>query len=185
MKRIGKSNESKHIDYGIDSPAIVTGLFIVGCIAFGAALLLHFFARPHLFWQVGLLGVAFYFLVGAGGMIRYSKVGKLQIRDQVIELIPWRGDEFVLDVGCGRGLLLVGAAQQLRSGKAIGLDRWLSGALTGNTSDAVLNNAKIEGVADQVELSHGDVRHLPFADSTFDVVLSNFVVHEVDTREER
>jgi ubiquinone/menaquinone biosynthesis C-methylase UbiE len=118
-------------------------------------------------------------------MIRYSKIGKLQIRDQVIELIPWRGDELVLDVGCGRGLFLVAAARRLKSGKAIGLDRWIRGALTANRAEGVLNNARIEGVVDRVAVNNGDVRHLPFGDNTFDVVISNFVVHEVNTRAER
>ena len=173
------------MDYGIDSPAIVAGLFLVGCISLGAALVLHFFAASHLVWQLALVAAAAYFLLGSAGMIRYSKVGKLHIRDQVIELIAWRGDELVLDVGCGRGLFLVGAARRLTTGKAIGLDRWIRGALTANRAASVLNNARIEGVVDRVVVNNGDVRHLPFGDNTFDVVLSNFVVHEVDTPAER
>ena len=176
---------AEQIDYGIDSPAIVAGLFLIGCIGLGTALLLHFFLRSHLFWQSVLLTIGVYFLFGAVGMIRYSRVGKLEIRDQVMELTSWRGDGMVLDVGCGRGLFLVGAAQRMNSGKAIGLDRWVRGALTGNNPESVLNNAKIAGVGERVALTHGDVRDLPFADNTFDLVLSNFVVHEVNTREER
>jgi cyclopropane fatty-acyl-phospholipid synthase-like methyltransferase len=30
--------------------------------------------------------------------------------------------EAVLDVGCGRGLMLVGAARRLKTGKAVGID---------------------------------------------------------------
>jgi SAM-dependent methyltransferase len=36
-----------------------------------------------------------------------------------------------------------------------------------------------------VEVKEGDVRQLPFADASFDVILSNFVVHEVNNRAER
>jgi ubiquinone/menaquinone biosynthesis C-methylase UbiE len=73
----------------------------------------------------------------------------------------------------------------LTTGKAIGLDRWLAGALTGNRPEAVLDNARVAGVLDRVEIKEGDVRQLPFADASFDVAVSNFVVHEVKNRAER
>jgi SAM-dependent methyltransferase len=73
----------------------------------------------------------------------------------------------------------------LTSGKAIGLDRWVAGALTGNRPEAVVNNARVEGVLDRVEVKQGDARQLPFADDSFDVAVSNFVLHEVNNRAER
>jgi arsenite methyltransferase len=51
-------------------------------------------------------------LVLVGGMVWSSKVGKLRVRDRLIESLSLRGDESVLDVGCGRGLLLIAAAKQ-------------------------------------------------------------------------
>jgi hypothetical protein len=41
----------------------------------------------------------------AGLMVRSSRTGKLRERDRLLDALPWRGDERVLDVGCGRGLL--------------------------------------------------------------------------------
>jgi hypothetical protein len=41
----------------------------------------------------------------------------------ILGLILWRDDELVLDRGCGRGLVLVGAVLRLTTGQAIGLDR--------------------------------------------------------------
>src|SRR5262249_23076633 len=145
----------------------------------------HLLGDPPLVGEIALVAAGIYFLLAAGGMILYSKVGKLRIRDQLLGQIPWRGDERVLDVGCGRGLVLLGAARRLTTGNALGLDLWLAGALTGNRPEAVLDNARREGVLDRVEVKQGDVRQLPFADDSFDVVVSNFVVHEVDSRAER
>jgi SAM-dependent methyltransferase len=176
---------SSRADYGIDSPAIVAGLFVLSGIGLGAALVWHLVGDPPLVGEIALAAAGTYFLLGATNMIHYSKAGKLRIRDQLLEPIPWRGDERVLDVGCGRGLLLIGAARRLTTGKAIGLDRWVAGALTGNRPEAVLDNARLEGVLDRVEVKEGDVRQLPFADDSFDVVVSNFVVHEVNNRPER
>ena len=42
-------------------------------------------------------------------MVWSSRVGKLKLRDTLLDGLTWRGDENVLDVGCGRGLLLIGA----------------------------------------------------------------------------
>jgi len=146
---------------------------------------LHLVGDPPWWVEITLVAAGIYFLLAAGGMVYYSKVGKLGIRDQILESVPWRGGELVLDVGCGRGLLLIGAARRLSTGKAIGLDRWLPGALTGNRPEAALDNARLEGVLDRVEVQVGDVRRLPFADVSFDVAVSNFVVHEVNNRAER
>jgi SAM-dependent methyltransferase len=172
-------------DYGIDSPAIVAGLFVLGSISIGAALAWHLFGSPPRLVLIALVAAGSYFWLSAVGMVLYSMVGKLRIRDEILGQIAWRGDEMVLDAGCGRGLFLIGAARRLTSGKAIGLDRWVPGALTGNRPEAALENARREGVFDRVEVKAGDVRQLPFADASFDVVVSNFVIHELSTRAER
>jgi SAM-dependent methyltransferase len=171
------------VNYGIDSPYIIAGELIAGSLLVTFAL-----AFPHLFGLPALwigLAAGLFLLSGAAGMISYSKSGKLRIRDEILDSIPWRGDETVLDIGCGRGLLLVGAARRLTTGKAVGVDIWLPKALTGNTAEAVLENAALEGVAERTEVREGDARKLPFPDHSFDIVLSNFVLHEMQTGPER
>ena len=68
------------------------------------------------------IGVAF--LITGAVMVWSSRVAKLKLRDRVLDAITWRGDEKVLDVGCGPGLMLIGAAKRLKSGKATGIDIW-------------------------------------------------------------
>jgi SAM-dependent methyltransferase len=172
-------------NYGIDSPAIVLGMLVVGATATGAVCVLLRLEHPHPIWEIAVGVIGVYCLLAAGGMIAYSKAGKLRIREQLIESIPWRGDEIVLDVGCGRGLLLSGAANRLTTGAAIGLDRWIPGALSGNRPQAAVENARIEGVRERVAVTRGDIRRLPFADASFDVIASNFVVHELNSGAER
>lgn len=163
-------------DYGIDSPGIITEEAVLGTTALLCAVLF-----PRLRWLEILVGVEFRAL--ALSMLAYSKAGKMRIRDRILDAIPWRGDERVLDVGCGRGLVLIGAARRVPRGSAVGVDTWVPGALTGNGVEAVPRNAVAEGAV--VEVREGDARCLAFPDATFDVVVSNFVVHEVNTSEGR
>ena len=45
---------------------------------------------------------------------------------------------------------------------------------------ATTANARAEGVADRVELQTGDMRDLPFADASFDVVVSSIAIHNIE-----
>jgi len=121
----------------------------------------------------------------AGWMVWDSKVGKVRERDRLLDSLPWRGDEAVLDVGCGRGLLLIGAAKRLTTGKAVGVDIWQAEDLSGNRPEATQENARLEGVSDRVEVKDGDARRLPFADGTFDVVVTKEVLHNIYNAAER
>jgi len=173
----------KKVNYGIDSPAIVAILCFLGL----ALVLAGFRAglRAHTAWRWFGYGFGAYFLLGAVGFLFYSKVGKLRLRDRLLGKIPWCGDERVLDVGCGRGLLTVGAAHRVPNGTVVGVDVWNPRAISGNRAESVRENAMIEGVGNRVEAKEGDARKLPFADGSFDVVVSNFVVHELQARADR
>ena len=46
-------------------------------------------------------------------------------------------------------------------------------------------NAEREGVSERVQLHTGDMRQLPFADGTFDVVISNLAVHNIASSDGR
>src|SRR2546430_9823951 len=128
----------KKSNYGVDSPGIVATLVVLGFASLASTRILHSGRR----W-VGY-GLAGYLLFGAVGMLFYSKVGKLTLRERLLDKIPWRGDEKVLDAGCGRGLLTVGAAHRLSNGTVVGIDLWKRGAVTGNRAESVIENAKIE-----------------------------------------
>ena len=101
-------------------------------------------------------------LACAGLMLWSSKVGKARELERLLAAIPWRGDEVVLDVGPGRGALLVRAARRLTAGRAVGVDLWRVEDQSGNSPEATRSNARTERVGDRVALVSGDARQLPF-----------------------
>jgi arsenite methyltransferase len=175
-------------DYGIDAPAVLAVQAVVAFTAFGVAGLLAALGAPH---PLGiplaevLLLTGLSCLANALAMLWYSKVGKLRERERLLDRVPWHGDEGVLDVGCGRGLLLVGAARRLSTGRAVGVDLWRGVDLSGNRPEAPLANARLEGVEERVEVTGGDARRLPFADGSFDVVVSGLALHNIPDAEGR
>ena len=101
-----------------------------------------------------------------------------RIRKEIFDSIALRGDEKVLDVGCGSGLLLNGAATRLTTGKATGIDIWSPHSGGGNLK-LLWRNAKAEGVADKIDFKEADARKMPFEDAVFDVVMSSGALHHI------
>jgi ubiquinone/menaquinone biosynthesis C-methylase UbiE len=176
-------------DYGLDAPVLVRTFFLAGV---GALLLLlpaAFGVLPGRLWGFLLAAlplVCATYLLGMGCLLLYfSRVSKLRESDQLLDLISLSGREHILDVGCGRGLMLVGAAKRLRDGKAFGIDLWQAEDQADNRPDVTLNNARLEGVAARIEVQTADMRRLPFPDQSFDAVVSHWAVHNLRNAKER
>ncbi|HVZ40456.1 MAG TPA: class I SAM-dependent methyltransferase [Candidatus Kapabacteria bacterium] len=176
--------------YGIDAPTAMRNLVVLGIGCIGAGIAAQFAAYA---MRLGWLAVAggmcaisgAWFLMSAGVMLWGSLIGKMRLRDKVLALAELRGDEMVLDVGCGHGLMLIGAARRLGSGHAVGIDIWSNIDQASNSAAATMANVRAEGVEDRVELRTADMRELPFPDDAFDVVLSSWAIHNLNAAEER
>lgn len=178
-------NPSPPPDYGIDAPRAVSVLFVLSAVAFTAAALLHGLGLFALLLAIGLAITAVDLLIVAVAMLWYSCIGKMRQRDRLVNGLPWTGREHVLDVGCGRGLLLLAVAERTPQGRAVGVDIWSNVDLSGNRPEATLENARRAGVADRVEVHNADAQKLPFADASFDAVVSSLVLHNIPSREGR
>jgi hypothetical protein len=96
--------------YGVDAPGVVRGFFLAAAAlatAGGfAAVLLH---RPWSWFAAPLLLAAVPALCLGSSMLLYAFLGKQRLRDHLLRQRVWRGDEVVLDLGAGRGLIRANA----------------------------------------------------------------------------
>jgi len=168
-------------NYGIDAPNVIRNFFIAGAVflivdlAFPRVTIAHieFVLNPGFLWP------ALWFILFGGLMLLYSLVGKYRHRDRMLAKLAWSGAENVLDVGTGRGLLLIGAAKHLTTGHATGIDIWNAEDLSGNGPEALKANIALEGVGEKTTIKSEDARQMNFADSSMDVVLSNLCLHNI------
>lgn len=180
-------------DYGIDAPEAIRRFLSLGSVllvvqfampAISALLPVHAaFALRSTAPALGAMGSLF--VATAGLLLWGSRSGKLRLRDKLLDALPWRGDESVLDIGCGHGLMLIGAAKRLTSGKAIGVDVWSEREAGRNRPESALRNARLEQVAGRVEVHTADARELPFDAQSFDLVLSSWTLHNLPQGEQR
>src|ERR1700749_1873481 len=152
-------------DYGLDAPSAVRNLLIVAALGIVSLTTRRLglwsrhdaiaaIARPLMVAGLSCGAMALW-------MIYDSKIGKIRERDTYLDKVNWNGHERVLDVGCGLGLFLIGAAKRLSTGHAVGIDKWQQEDLSDNNAAGTLSNAMIESVADKVEVHTGDARKLP------------------------
>jgi arsenite methyltransferase len=159
--------------YGIDVPFV--SVFLTGLVVL--YLVLAIVTGKGMFWLVLCFILAFevYYLHG-------TLRGKFVLWAELLDRLRLRGDERILDLGCGRGAVLLLAAQHLTTGRAVGVDLWRTVDQSGNSAEATQRNAVAEGVADRVELHTGNMTALPFEDNSFDVIVSSLAIHNISGR---
>ena len=115
----------------------------------------------------------------------FSYDGKRQMSRQIIDgvaayvTLPEGGKG--LDVGCGSGALAIACAKRNPKAEMVGIDRW--GMEYASYSLALCEqNAKAEGVSN-THFGQGNALKLDFADETFDAVCSNYVYHNIRSRD--
>ena len=97
----------------------------------------------------------------------------VRMNESHAQLVEWglaqidlRAGDTVLDIGCGGGNTLARMAQRVTEGHLVGIDY----AETSVEASRAFNAGLIE--AGRMEILHGSVEHLPFADGQFDAVVT-------------
>ena len=83
-----------------------------------------------------------------------------------LEFFTFRGDEEVLDIGCGGGATLARLSEKITSGHLTGVDYSpVSVEMSGRTN-------REDVAAGKMRILEGSVEHLPFADGMFDRIIT-------------
>ena len=104
-----------------------------------------------------------------------------QIIEGIAEYVKLPDGGKCLDVGCGSGALTIACAKRNPNASFVGIDRWGKEYASFN-KPLCENNAKVECVAN-VSFRQGDATKLDFADGTFDAVTSNYVYHNIPSKD--
>lgn len=154
-------------EYGYDAPYALV-FFASLALLSGVAAAVAWCSRP-----AAAPAFTLYFVLFLGNTVSFfytTRRGKFLEWERILDRTQLRGDETVLDMGCGRGAVLTTVARRLSSGRVTGVDIWSTKDQSGNAKDVTLRNASLEGVSERVHIETGDMRSLPFPDATFDLV---------------
>jgi arsenite methyltransferase len=163
--------------YGFDAPPFLIGLTIAALLMLAGGII--GFALGG--WVVGVwpLFFAVYFAASALLYLHATRRGKFAVWGEVLDGLALRGDEHALDMGCGRGAVLIAVARRLTTGQASGADLWRTTDQSGNAEQVTRANAEAAGVSDRVRLDTADMTALPYPDESFDLVVSSLAIHNI------
>ena len=168
-----RSDTGRHrgFRYGIDAPYVPAALGAAGFVA----VVLGLVVSGGQWWFI--LGLLFW--LQAAVFLHTTLRGKFIVWDKLLDELTLTGEETSLDIGCGRGAVLLATAKRLPRGRAHGVDLWRSADQSGNSEAVTIANAVAERVVDRVELHTADMTALPFPDGMFDVVTSSLAIHNI------
>ncbi|MGH9534848.1 MAG: class I SAM-dependent methyltransferase [Terriglobales bacterium] len=199
MPATSQTTVPARVDFGLDAPAFYRKMLPIG-VALWAAFFLLQRLPPPLVARGGMQALLSVCAASGGWLLASvivaffsSRWGKLWVARSLIGRMGLSGSEEILDLGCGRGLAGITAAQYLQtlrphvsgSERVTGVDIWKQEDLAGNAPERAVANAAAAGVAEDFRVRHGDARQLPFADASFDALVSMTCLHNIHGAAER
>lgn len=171
-----ESWQTRSFPFGIDAPYVPAIFVSVGTVGLVGGVV----GRAP--W---LVVIAIFFLLQAGVFLHTTLRGKFIVWRRLLDGLDLSGDEELLDLGCGRGAVLVEASRQLPQGTAHGIDLWRTADQSGNAEEVTRRNAESAGTGYRVRLHTGDITEMDLPDDSFDVVVSSLAIHNITSSESR
>jgi arsenite methyltransferase len=162
-------------DYGFDAPAVAIGLGVAAIVSIGVAAALAVAVSG--WWWLIPLAYGVFFGLSCASYVYTTRRGKFVVWAGLLSELHLTGAERVIDLGCGRGAVLTMLARLVPRGRTVGVDLWRSVDQSGNDPANTLVNAAAEAVT--VDLITADMRALPLATGSVDVVVSSLAIHNI------
>jgi SAM-dependent methyltransferase len=110
--------------------------------------------------------------------------GKFRIWRRLIAQLPTPPAQ-ILDVGCGRGMVLITALTAYQHAEGVGLDLWRSRDQTGNDPLTTMENARLNNVEKRVRLVTESMLDMSLPSNSFDAVFANVAIQNIKSRDGR
>ena len=170
--------------YGIDAPGVVGGFLLLTVVLALAGVFIGSGAGTPAAGLGPWIG-ALVCGATAAYMIFSSVRGKAKLWQRTLDDLKLAGDEDALDLGCGRGLVLIELARRLPRGHATGVDIWRNKDQSGNSRTMTELNVRMARVDGRVDIRDADMTNLPFDDRSFDLVTASLAIHNIAGTENR
>jgi SAM-dependent methyltransferase len=154
--------------YGFDLPTAALALAITAVTLFALTALVA--TNVDGWWWLFPLAYAIVFALSCASLVYTTRRGRFAVWRRLLEGQRLTGRERIVDLGCGRGAVLIMAARKVPQGHAIGVDRE-------NRLHRTVNNAAAEQV--KVDLLPADLQDLPIDSGTIDLVVSSLALHHI------
>jgi len=167
--------------FGVDAPSVLLGLTSGATTQVAIAVVAFVLG----WWIVGLvfLLTGAYTAASAASYAYTTLRGKFTVWSAELDAAAPPASALTLDLGTGRGLVLIATALRTPAGRSTGIDLWRTVDQSGNAESATLANAAANGV--EVTLTTGDIRALPYPDDSFDLVTSALAIHNIPSADDR
>jgi ubiquinone/menaquinone biosynthesis C-methylase UbiE len=105
----------------------------------------------------------------------YDAMGHRQVNEVFVHdlLLFWAGGQSVLDVGTGTAQIPIALCERAPAVQILAIDAAQHMIALGR------ENVRRAGLAGRIRLECGDAKHLQVADSSFNAVISNSIVHHI------
>ncbi len=168
-------NKRPRADYGVDAPAVPIALAAAAVLSMGIAAVVALIIAG--WWWLIPLAYGVFFALSCASFMYTTRRGKFLTWTWLLAELALGGTERVVDLGPGRGAVLNMVARLVPEGSAVGVDLWRSVDQSGNDPMTTRHNAAAETV--KITLLTADMRALPLATGSMDVVVSSLAVHNV------
>jgi arsenite methyltransferase len=159
-------NTRAHYGFDLPSAALALAAAAIALIALTLAVAIGVDG----WWWLFPLAYALLLALCCASLVYTARHGRFAVWSRLLEGMRLTGRERIVDLGCGRGAVLIMAARKVPQGRAIGVDRenrlhWAGG------------NAAAEQV--KVDLLPADLENLPIDSGTVDLVVSSLALHHL------